>query len=133
VRTGAAAHKLSSAFAFVRVSSVFTRGQKSLAFVREISALIRVAQPRGLFSRGTPMHRLWLSLALIAVLFAVAPAAVSSLAGQGDPPVSADVVLVNGKIWTVNKAQPEAQALAIWRDRIVAVGSDNAVKPLVGP
>src|SRR5437764_12160055 len=96
--------------------------------------MIRVALPRGLFSRGTPMHRLWLSLALIACLFAVAPAAVSSLGGKGDPPPApADVILVNGKIWTVNKAQPEAQALAIWRDRIIAVGSDNAVKPLIGP
>src|SRR5205807_2805027 len=79
------------------------------------------------------MQRLWLSLARIGVLFAAAPAAVSSLGGKGDPPVPADVVLVNGKIWTVNKTQPEAQALAIWRNRIIAVGNDNAVKPLIGP
>ena len=34
----------------------------------------------------------------------------------------ADFVLVNGKIWTVNKAQPEAEALAVWQGRILAVG-----------
>ena len=45
----------------------------------------------------------------------------------------ADLIVINAKIWTVNKAQPEAQALAVWRDRIIAVGSDNAVKPLIGP
>src|SRR5439155_15685007 len=49
------------------------------------------------------------------------------------PPVPADVVVVNAKIWTVNKAQPEDQALAVWRDRIIAVGDGNAVKPLIGP
>src|SRR4051794_10084827 len=37
----------------------------------------------------------------------------------------ADVVFINGKIWTVNKSQPEAEALAAWHGRILAVG-DNA-------
>src|SRR5437763_14436651 len=45
----------------------------------------------------------------------------------------ADLVLVHGQIWTVNPKQPEAQALAVWRDRIVAVGTDAAVQSLVGP
>src|SRR5438309_462662 len=48
-------------------------------------------------------------------------------------PVTADLILTNGKIWTVNKAQPEAEALAIWHGRIVHVGSDAEVKRLAGP
>jgi predicted amidohydrolase YtcJ len=47
--------------------------------------------------------------------------------------VAADLVLLNGKIWTVNKAQLEATALAVWRDRILAVGTAADVKPLIGP
>src|SRR4051794_21477412 len=45
----------------------------------------------------------------------------------------ADVVLRGGKIWTVNKEQPEAKALAIQGGRIIAVGSDEAIRPYVGP
>jgi predicted amidohydrolase YtcJ len=50
-----------------------------------------------------------------------------------DPTPAADLVLINGKVWTVNKGQPEAEAVAVWRDRILAVGSTADVKPLVGP
>jgi predicted amidohydrolase YtcJ len=46
---------------------------------------------------------------------------------------SADVVLHRGKIWTVNKAQPQAEALAVWQGRILAVGSDKDVRRLIGP
>ncbi len=45
----------------------------------------------------------------------------------------ADVILVNGKIWTVNKAQPEAEAVAVWRERILAVGSNAEIRALAGP
>jgi predicted amidohydrolase YtcJ len=45
----------------------------------------------------------------------------------------ADIVLVNGRFWTVNKAQPEAEAIAIWRDRILTVGSRGDVESLTGP
>lgn len=55
---------------------------------------------------------------------------------RGEPesaaPVQADTVLVNGKIWTVNKEQPEAEALAVWHGRVVAVGSDAEVRRLEG-
>jgi predicted amidohydrolase YtcJ len=46
--------------------------------------------------------------------------------------VKADLVLVNGKVWTVNKAQPEAEAIAVWRDRILAVGSTADIRKLAG-
>ncbi len=54
-------------------------------------------------------------------------------ADSGAPPVVADLVLLNGKIWTVNKAQPEAEALAAWHGRILRVGKNAEVKPLIGP
>ena len=40
---------------------------------------------------------------------------------------AADLVITNAKIWTVDHARPEAQAVAILGDRIVAVGSDQDV------
>jgi predicted amidohydrolase YtcJ len=52
-------------------------------------------------------------------------------ARAADP--AADLVLVNGKVWTVNAAAPEAEAVAVWRDRILAVGTTDAVKALAGP
>jgi predicted amidohydrolase YtcJ len=44
----------------------------------------------------------------------------------------ADLVVFNGKIWTVNKSQPEAEALAVWRGRILAVGSNTLVRKFLG-
>lgn len=43
-----------------------------------------------------------------------------------------DTVLVNGKIFTANVAQPWAQALAIRGDRVVAVGDTPAIAALAG-
>jgi predicted amidohydrolase YtcJ len=48
------------------------------------------------------------------------------------PPIAADLILKNGKVWTVDASLPEAQAVAVWRDRIVLVGTDADVAPLVG-
>ncbi len=48
-------------------------------------------------------------------------------------PVSADLVVLNAKIWTVNRTQPEAEALAVVRDRIVAVGTSAEIRPWIGP
>lgn len=54
---------------------------------------------------------------------------------QCDSPAhnAADLVLYNGKVITVEQYQPEAQALAVVGNRIVAVGSDAALKPWIGP
>lgn len=46
---------------------------------------------------------------------------------------AADRIIKNGKIWTVNTKQPEAEALAIRGERIVAVGSDADILKLAGP
>jgi predicted amidohydrolase YtcJ len=44
---------------------------------------------------------------------------------------AADLVLMNGKIVTVDEAKPEAQALAVRGDIIVAVGSNRYLRPYI--
>lgn len=48
-------------------------------------------------------------------------------------PVTADLVLRNGKVWTVDSGLPEAEAIAFWRDRILFVGKETDVAALIGP
>lgn len=67
------------------------------------------------------MHRYLPALLLAAIL---APPASAQ---------SADLVLLHGKIWTMNPKQPEAEAIATWQGRILAVGSDADVQKLSGP
>ena len=45
----------------------------------------------------------------------------------------ATLVLRNGKIVTVDAATPEAQAIAVRGDRIVALGTNDAIQRFVGP
>lgn len=47
-------------------------------------------------------------------------------------PTAPDLILYNAKVHTVDDAQPSAEAVAIAGDRIVAVGSDAAVRKLAG-
>lgn len=44
-----------------------------------------------------------------------------------------DTVLVNGKVFTANDAQPWAQALAIKGERVIAVGDTPAILAMAGP
>jgi predicted amidohydrolase YtcJ len=46
---------------------------------------------------------------------------------------SADLVLRNGDVWTVDSLRPRGQAIAIRGDRILAVGSNAEIDRLVGP
>ena len=46
---------------------------------------------------------------------------------------SADLIITNAKIWTVDKTRPQAESLAVVRDRIVAVGSATEVDAWHGP
>jgi predicted amidohydrolase YtcJ len=48
-------------------------------------------------------------------------------------PQSADVIFTHGKIWTVDKANPEAEAVAVGNGRILAVGSASDMRKLAGP
>ena len=52
--------------------------------------------------------------------------------GIGQPP-SADVVLVNGRLFTSDGSRPFVEALAIRGDRIVAVGTSAEMESLAGP
>ena len=47
--------------------------------------------------------------------------------------IFADIVLVNGKVWTENPQQPEAEAVAILGNRIVSVASSADILKLAGP
>jgi hypothetical protein len=67
-----------------------------------------------------------LSLVFLAVL------APSSIAWTR-PPVAADTVIVNARIYTVNARQPWAEALAIGGDKILAVGSAKDIAGYRGP
>jgi hypothetical protein len=54
----------------------------------------------------------------------------SNLLAQSKP--TADLIITNAKIWTVDRAHPTAQAVAILGDRIIAVGSNADVDVLRG-
>jgi hypothetical protein len=46
---------------------------------------------------------------------------------------AADLIIQNAQIWTVDASQPEAQAVAIFGERIIAVGSNQQVAAWRGP
>jgi predicted amidohydrolase YtcJ len=68
--------------------------------------------------------------ACLSALFITLP--VSAEEKNAAPP-TADLVVLNGKIWTVNRAQPESEALAIVRDRIAAIGTSADLRRMIGP
>jgi hypothetical protein len=68
------------------------------------------------------MRRVWI-VGVVALLL-------TACAGRHS--IRADLVLFNGKVWTVDRARPEAQAVAVWQGRILAVGSDDEIRPLIG-
>jgi predicted amidohydrolase YtcJ len=59
------------------------------------------------------------------LLFSIAPAPTKT-----DP---ADLLLINGNVYTVTEKQAQAQAIAVKGDRIVFVGSNAAAKKYEGP
>jgi predicted amidohydrolase YtcJ len=65
----------------------------------------------------------------LSTYFAVVALAPAVLEAQG----FADLVLTNGKIYTVDNARPEASALTIRGGRVQFVGSDAEAKVLAGP
>src|SRR6476619_4261697 len=54
-------------------------------------------------------------------------------ASQSQTVRPAELCLTNGRVVTVEESQPEAQAIAITGDRIVAVGSSGDIRVHVGP
>lgn len=59
--------------------------------------------------------------------------ATRAAAGAEAPPRAADLVVRNAAIWTGETAMPEAEALAVVGERLVAVGTAAQVTPWIGP
>ena len=68
-----------------------------------------------------------------AIVGALALHARTTARAQQAPAEPADLVITNGKVVTVEDGAPEAQAVAVRGSRIVAVGTNASVKPLIGP
>jgi predicted amidohydrolase YtcJ len=62
---------------------------------------------------------------------AIALACALCVSAQTGP--TADVIIQNAHVWTVDRSRPEAEAVAILGDRIVAVGSRQQVDAWRGP
>lgn len=69
----------------------------------------------------------------VVALGAVAAATVFVVRAPGAQPPRADLVFINGHVVTVDSQRPEAQAVAVRGDRIVAVGTTDAIRRLAGP
>jgi len=54
------------------------------------------------------------------------------LTGCGSRSATADLVFVSGNVVTVDESMPQAQAVAINGDTIMAVGSDETIRALIG-
>ena len=67
----------------------------------------------------------------LAVILVCVLCAVSSIPVSGQQQ-SAELVLVGGNIYTVDRARPHAQAIAVDDGRIVAVGSNQTISACVG-
>ena len=67
--------------------------------------------------------------AMLALTLATAMAACET---RAEPEVAADLVLRNGRIVTVDESMPEAQAIAMKGDTILAVGTDADIDAFVG-
>jgi predicted amidohydrolase YtcJ len=73
------------------------------------------------------------ALAASAAAVALPLLAVLGCGGTPSAGATADLVLRNGTIATVDDARPEAEALAAAGDTILAVGSDREIEAYVGP
>ena len=85
------------------------------------------------------MSKIFLSTALLVIVSACSrsepptPAAPPPAPAPVEAPAEvADSVYLNGRIYTVDEAQPWAEAVAISGDRFVAVGSNEAIESRIG-
>lgn len=74
---------------------------------------------------------------LIALIFVTAMVACSSENSQtgtatGGPSGTADTIFTNGKVYTVDEAQPWAEAFAVKDGEFVAVGSNDEIEEMAG-
>ena len=76
------------------------------------------------------MNRIFTGAVLLAATIAITDARAPQPPGPIRP---ADLVLRGGKVVTVDEARPEAEALAVAGDAIVAIGSNQDIQRYVGP
>ncbi len=72
------------------------------------------------------------SLAFVSILAATVQLAGCGAAPAVDPALAADLVLRGGKVVTVDSARPEAEAIAVKGDTIVAVGTNEEIARYIG-
>jgi len=82
--------------------------------------------------KGIVVARLHETLGVLAVVAVLGTASPARGHEGASAPTTADLVLVNGKIVTVDSSRPQAQALAAKSETILALGSDAEVKPHIG-
>src|SRR6185437_3013357 len=78
-------------------------------------------------SAGGKLQMSYKSLSLFALLMMVTCTSAQTARQH------ADRIFLNGKIWTEDDARPEAEALAVSGDKILAVGSTDEIKALASP
>ena len=70
---------------------------------------------------------------IIRTFVALLAGAVSMIAAVGQSRPVADLIITHANIWTADDARPRAQAVAVFGDRIIAVGTNAEVEGLRGP
>jgi len=65
------------------------------------------------------------------LLLALVLGGAMSAYGQAKP--AADLIIHNARVWTVDSSHPEAEAVAVLGDRIVAVGTNQQIETWHGP
>lgn len=74
-----------------------------------------------------------MKLKIIVVLFVATCLMMTALPTQADSnALMADIVIINANVHTINERQPTAQAVAVYGNRIVAVGSNEEIRKLAG-
>ncbi len=76
------------------------------------------------------MHRI--NQNLLGILMGITFTITTTIGCSSKSSVQANLALINGKIWTVDKAQPEAEAVAVWNGQIIAVGTTAEIKTFIG-
>jgi predicted amidohydrolase YtcJ len=70
---------------------------------------------------------------IMRALLALLACFVLTIAAPAQSKPVADLIVTHANIWTGDEARPRAQAVAVFGDRIIAVGSDAEVENLRGP
>ncbi|MGH9900036.1 MAG: amidohydrolase family protein, partial [Pyrinomonadaceae bacterium] len=72
-------------------------------------------------------------LAFTIIILSSILSGVASVTGHTGQEKIADLIFLNGNIYTVSERQPKAEAIAIKAGRILAVGSNKSVEVFKGP